>query len=399
MSAVRSFATAATRPRAFLLGQAMLPVNNDAKHTLETMSRDTIPQALADAGVTKDDVTAVFVGNMISPILQKQSQLASFVCQSAGLRLKDSMTIDSACGSGGAALRLGMMAVLSGLHETVLCVGIEQMKHPSREELTRALAQASDWHVEGAKGATFVGLNDKLHSEYCRRYSKTIDPDDFYYFSANAHKNAITARHALLRKPCTVEEYKHSKLLGERVRLYDACPTANGCAAVVLSSKGVRGQHPVVLGTDCKTEFISLAMRKDLLEFSAVQQSVKEAMRQAHITPQDVDVFEAHDAYSIMAALSLESTFCAPGQGLAYAKSGAIGLEGELPMSTFGGLKARGHPVGASGIYQIAEIMLQLKGEAGENQVKKKSGKGVKYALTSSFGGAATTVTSHVIGI
>jgi acetyl-CoA C-acetyltransferase len=380
-------------PRLFLRGQHMLKVNNDIHSTLEVMSREVISKALDNANVSRDEVTACFVGNMLSGVLQKQSQLASFVCQSAGLRLKDSMTVDSACGSGQAALRLGIMALLSGFHETVVVVGIEYMKHPSREELTKALAQASDWNQEGAKGATFVGLNDLLHDLYIKTYP-SINPDDFYLFSQNAHRNAVTSEHALLRKPVSLEEYSTSKLLGKRVRLFDACPTANGCAAIVLSTKGVRGQDPIILGSDCKTDYIALNKRANPLKFCAVEESVKTVFKQAQIKAEDISVFEAHDAYSIMGALSLESTFCAPGEGIAFAKAGNIGLSGQLPMSTFGGLKARGHPVGASGVYQICELMLQVTGKAGKNQVKD-----AKIGLTSSFGGAATTVTTHVVGI
>lgn len=325
---------------------------------------------------------------------RENGSAASLVAQSAGLRLKDTLTIDTACGSGGSVLRQGMMALLSGMHDTVVLVGVEYMKHPSRDELTKALAQASDWEREGSRGATFVGLNDMLHVHYCNRYANSLDPDDFFYFSKNAHANAVTSKHALLRKPVSFDEYKSSKLLGERVRLFDACPTANGCAAIVLSVHGTRGQDPVVLGSDCKTDFLTLDKRPDPLRFLAVEQSVRQALKQANCSVDDVSVFEAHDAYSIMGALSLESTFVLPGEGVRFAKSGEIGLNGSLPMSTFGGLKARGHPVGASGLYQIGELMMQLKQEAGMNQVKN-----AKVGLTSSFGGAATTVTTHVIGI
>lgn len=385
----------AAKRRVFIRGLDLHKVNNDAHCTLESMAAKTVSNALLDAQMARKEIGCVVVGNMLSPILQKQSQLASLVCQAADLELKDSMTLDAACGSGGSALRAGVMAILSGLHDNVLVVGIEQMKHPSRSELTSALAQASDWKLEGSQGATFVSLNDLLHTLYVERYGQNVNPDDFFYFSQNAHSNAMTSAHALLAgKPLNLDAYLSSKRLGDNVRLMDACPTANGCAALVLSSQGVRGEHPVVLGSDCRTELLSISKRKDPLVLRGVQESVNTVFAQAGITAQQVDVFEAHDAYSIMSALSLESTFVAPGEALRFAKSGAIKLDGQLPMSTFGGLKARGHPVGASGVYQIGELCLQLRGQAGKNQVKH-----AKIGLTSSFGGAATTVITHAIGL
>ena len=379
--------------RIFIRGQHLFKVNNETNHTLESMASETIVNAMRDAKVQPGEVSAVIVGNMLSGVLQKQSQLASLITQASGLQLAETFTIDTACGSGGSAFRAGCLAVLSGLHDTVIVAGVEEMKSAPRDDLTKALAQASHWKEEGAKGATFVGLNDLLHVLYCEQYPQ-VDPMDFYYFSATAHKNALTADHALLKKQVSLEDYSNSRLLGKRVRLFDACPTANGCAAIVLSSKGVLGQDPVVLGSDCKTDILTINKRKEPLRLRAVEESVKTAFKQAQIKAEDVSIFEAHDAYSIMAVLSLESTFCAPGKGLEFAKAGHIELNGQLPMSTFGGLKARGHPVGASGIYQIGELALQLKGLAGPNQVKNP-----KYGLTSSFGGAATTVTSHVLGI
>lgn len=348
--------------RVFIRGQALLPINNDTSMTIASMSRDVIPKALENANVTKEDVTLVVTGNMLSGVLQKQSQVASCVAQSGDLHLKDTFTVDTACGSGGSAFRAALMAILSGLHDTALVVGIEQMKHPSREELTRALAQASDWEQEGSQGATFVGLNDTLHDLYCQTYNVSDDDDGFFRFSENAHANAVTCEHALLRKPVSLAQYMESKRIGQhRVRLYDACPTANGCAALVLSTKGTLGTDPVVLGSDCRTDYIHLQNRgSGLLDMHAYQDSMKNLFKQASITPEDVSLFEAHDAYSIMACLSLENVFCNPGEGLRFAKQGHMKLQGQLPMSTFGGLKARGHPVGVSSRARARSI-------AGEN--------------------------------
>ena len=169
--------------RIFIRGQHLFKVNNEANHSLESMASETIVNAMRDAKVQPEEVSAVIVGNMLSGVLQKQSQLASLITEASGLQLAETFTIDTACGSGGSAFRAGCLAVLSGLHDTVIVAGVEEMKSAPRDELTKALAQASHWKEEGAKGATFVGLNDLLHVLYCEQYPQ-VDPLDFYYFSA-----------------------------------------------------------------------------------------------------------------------------------------------------------------------------------------------------------------------
>lgn len=187
--------------------------------------------------------------------------------------------------------------------------------------------------------------------------------------------------------------------LGESVRLLDACPVSNGCAGVILSGAGVKGQDAVLVGNDSRVDNIDLSKRPDLLEMEALRLSFETCLQQANICRDDIDIYEVHDAYSIMAAASLEVCgFVQPGESLRFARGGGVSLHGELPVSTFGGLKARGHPVGASGLYQICEAVRQLKGEAGLNQVRKSNAL-PKYVLSSAFGGAATTVITSIMTV
>jgi len=393
------------RDHVFIRGESLVPVTREpgSLDQLVEMSGKVINDLISQSGVAVEDVSMLIVGNMLSPILQRQSQLASYIASKSNLVHGnrgggtgiDTLTLDAACGSGGQALRAGLMAILSGFHENVIVLGVESMIDQDKNLVTRGLAQASDWKEEGGKGATFVSLNDSMMTAYIETYQNSIDPDDFYYFSKNAHKNALTASHSVMKKDIDINDYKSSMLLGKNVKLYDACPTCNGCAGVLLSRKGVIGQDPIVSGSDSRIDNIHLKSRENLLAMEALKTSVDSALAQAEITRDQVSIYEAHDAYSIMAALSLEVCgFVAPGGALKFAKNGNIGLGSQLPISTFGGLKARGHPVGASGVYQIVEAVTQLKGSAGENQVKN-----VKNVLCSSFGGAATTVASNVLTI
>jgi len=384
--------------RVFVRGVGVTPVTANAPDaTLTSMATAAATAALRDARVAKSEVTAVYVGNMCAPVLQRQSQVASLVATELGVRDAETVSVDAACGSGGAAVRLGVQAIRAGAHETVLVVGVERMTggDADRAAVSRVLAQASHWEEEGARGATFVSLNSALTRAYTERYA--VDPDDFFYIARNAHANAATAAHALLRKPiASREQYLASKTLAPQIRLFDACPVCDGAAALVLSASGARGQDVAVLGSGSRTDSLSLRRRGDLVELRALRLAAADAMREAGVGPGDVDVFEAHDAYSVMVALSLEACgFAAPGEAVSLAKAGELGLGGAVPVSTFGGLKARGHPVGATGVIQVAELVEQLRQRAGANQVPGSPSVG----LAASFGGAATTVVTHVVGV
>jgi len=391
--------------KAFIRAASMVPVTREpgSLEQVANMSSQVIQDLIAKSGIDVEDVGMLIVGNMLSPILQHQSQLASYIGSKSNLVHDnrgegtgiDTLTLDAACGSGGQALRAGLMSLLSGFHDNVIVLGVESMIDSDKELVTKSLAQASDWDEEGGKGATFVSLNDLMMTKYIETYKNSISEEDFFYFSENAHRNAMTASHAVMKKQIDMKDYTSSMLLGKHVKLFDACPTCNGCAGVLLSRNGTLGQDPVISGSDSRIDNIHLKSRQNLLAMEALKTSVDFALKQAQVSKNDVSIYEVHDAYSIMAALSLEVCgFVSPGEALKFAKEGKIKLDGELPVSTFGGLKARGHPVGASGMYQVVESVLQLRGLAGANQVKN-----VKHVLCSSFGGAATTVASNVISI
>ena len=383
-------------------GWGWTPVTAHGPTPLARLAVDAATGALTRARVRLDDVDALVVGNMCSPVLQRQSQVAALVATelqtttttATRSRCLETITTDAACGSGGAAVRLGSLLVRSGAARNVLVVGVERMTPlpllPASENtppIPQTLAQASHWDEEGSAGQTFVSLNSQLTRAYIERYN--VDPDDFFGFARNAHANAVTAPHALLRKPVSKQTYASSKTLAPFIRLFDACPVCDGAAAVVLSQDGVVGQDVVLASTQTRTDSLSMRRRQDVLELRALREASAAAFAESSLSLRDVGVFEAHDAYSVMTALCLESVgFAAPGEAVGLARAGDVELGGRVPISTFGGLKARGHPVGASGVYQVAEIAAQLTGEAGDNQVRSHP----KAGLAVSLGGAATTV-------
>jgi acetyl-CoA C-acetyltransferase len=282
------------------------------------------------------------------------------------------------------------------MHDAVAVCGIERMTHVDRDAVTRALATAADWELEGVCGESFLSLNANLMRMYMEKHE--VAAERFAPFAITAHQNALTNPNALLHKPLDLETYLASRVVAEPIRLFDVSPVCNGASAIILAAPHVAARLPSrgpvrIAGSALATAPLALARRRDPLELTAVTSSTRAAMKQAGVSHDDIDLFEPHDAYTIMTALTLEGAgFARPGAGLEYADSARIGLRGELPLATFGGLKARGHPVGASGCYQVVEAFLQLAERAGPNQVPDAG-----VALVQNIGGTGATVVTHVL--
>jgi len=379
----------------YILGVGQTPVSKETDLSIRQLAAGAVRAALADAGI--EHVGALYLGNMLSGMLSQQQHLGALVADAAGLRGVEAATAEAACSSGAAAMRWGVMAVASGLHDVVVVAGVEKMTHTDRYATTRALATASDWDSEGAKGYNFVSLNAVLMQEYIQRYR--INRSLFAPFAINAHRNALGNPNALFHKEIDAMVYEQSKVVHDPVRLYDASPICNGAAALVLAAgdavgRATAGRPAVrVIASAGATDSVGIADRRDRLVLDGVMFSSRRAYAQAGIGPQEVDIFELHDAYTIMSVLSLEGAgFARPGEGLWLGVSGEIGPHGRVPISTMGGLKARGHPVGATGIYQLAELYLQLTGQAGPNQVTN-----ARTAMAQNIGGTGATVLTHIL--
>ncbi len=375
-----------------ILGVGQTPVANHEGISLKSLAVRACRAAMADADV--GHVDAIFVGNMLSAEVTGQSHLGPLIGAAVSDDSVECVTVNAACGSGGAVVRQATLAVASGAYDVVLAVGVEKMNGQSREAVTRALASAADFEREVSNGATFAALNALLMQRYMYEYNAMRL--DFSVFAEVAHQNAASNPNARLRGGCSLEDYLGSRMLADPIGLYDASPIADGAAAVVLcdeSHAAKKKQRVDIVGSACATDTLSLQQRSDPLWLQAVEESVHAALDQADMRHCDVDLLELHDAFTIMSALSLESSGFTPrGTATRFAREQGIDRNGELPISTFGGLKARGHPVGASGTYQIVEATLQLRGEAGPNQVPSPT-----VAMTQSIGGSGATAITHIL--
>jgi acetyl-CoA C-acetyltransferase len=333
---------------------------------------------------------------MLSGLLDKQEHFGTMLADWVGLRGSEAFKIEAACGSGAAAFRLGLMAVASGEIDSALVVGAEKMTDSLPDETTSALATAADADWEVIHGLSFVGINALIMQRYMYEYG--WKHADFSPFSINAHANAVHNPNARLQFPVSLKDYQKASMISSPINLLDASPIGDGAAAILLvPADQLRrrngGSLITVGGSGAATDTIAVHDRPDPLWLTAAEKSSKDAYAQAGIGPQDIDIFELHDAFSIMAALSLEASgFAERGRGVALGLEGEIKIGGRIPITTRGGLKARGHPVGATGMYQIVEVVEQLRGQCGATQVA-----GAKIGMAQNIGGSGATILTHIL--
>ncbi len=382
-----------TRPDVAIIGVGQTAVGEHWDRSLRDLAVEALLLAITDAGSPR--VASLFVGNMLAGELTGQEHLGALVADFAGLQGIEAVRVEAACGSGAAALRVGCMAVASGAADVVAVVGVEKMTDRSGADVTASLAMAADGDHEARQGLSFVALNALLMRRYMHQYGVTRE--QFAPFCINAHRNAVGNAHAMFPFPITADDFSRAKMIADPVSLLDSSPVCDGAAAVILTSadraramgaRAVRVRASVI-GTDT----IALHDRRDILELRGAATSAARAYAEAGVAPSDIDFFEVHDAFTIMSVLSLEASgFAERGEGVRLGLDGEIGLNGRIPITTMGGLKARGHPVGATGMYQLAEASLQLRGEGGVNQVP-----GARLGMTQNIGGSGATVVTTIL--
>jgi acetyl-CoA C-acetyltransferase len=375
-----------------IIGIGQTKISEHWDKSLRELAGEAALAAMAEAQVTHVD--SVYVGNMLSDISNLQAHLGSMVADWIGQRFTDAIKIESACSSGSAAFRAGYLAVASGDVDVVLVVGVEKMTDSPGSEITSGLATAADADWEVDHGLSFVALNALIMKRYMYEYGwKGID---FAEFAINAHANAVHNPNARFRYPITENSFIKSPMICDPINLMDASPVGDGAAAVILASGDMLSPNRakiIVAGSSAATDTIAIHNRKAPLWLTAAEKSTQKAYAQAGIGPVDIGVFEYHDAFTIMAALSLEAGgFVEPGKGPGLAKEGEIKVGGRIPVATRGGLKARGHPVGATGMYQIVEVVQQLRGEAGETQVPRYD-----FGMAQNIGGSGSNIVTHIL--
>jgi acetyl-CoA C-acetyltransferase len=380
-----------------IIGIGQTPVSEHWDKSLRELAGEAVFTALIDSG--RNSADGLFVANMLSGSLNHQENLGTLIADWVGLRHTEAVKVEAACGSGGAAVRAAMFAIASGEMDCAIVVGVEKMTDSKPTETTAALATAADADWETVHGLSFVAINALIMRRYMHCYG--WQHADFAPFSMIAHANAVNNPFARLPFPITLSEYVRARMIAEPINLLDASPIGDGAAALVMvpaeslgRSSKPNGRPSITLeGSALATDTIAVHDRQDALWLHAAEVSARKVYAQSGYSPEDIHFFELHDAFSIMSALSLEACgFAQPGQAPRLALDGNLDLTGRLPIATLGGLKARGHPVGATGVYQLAETVTQLRGEAGPNQVQ-----GAKVGLAQNIGGSGSTIVTHLL--
>lgn len=382
----------------FIAGVGQIPVAGRGDAEARQLATTALLQACEASQIPKERIDALYVANMSSGVIGNQQQLGAIIAEAVGISGVEALTFEAACASGAAAARMAYLTVAGGMHDVVAVCGVECMTHVDRATVTRALSLAADWELESSQGESFISLNAKIMRAYNARYGVSVDA--FAPFAINAHRNALTNPNALLHKNIDEAAYRNARTIDAPLRLLDASPICNGAAVVLIAAESALPprnsgvpRRVQVLSSSMTTCPVPLARRRNLLHLEAAEQATRQALAAAHVNASDIDFFELHDAYTIMSVLSLEAAgFAKPGEGVRLGLEGRICPTGDIPISTFGGLKARGHPVGATGVYQLVEAFLQLTDQAGPNQLRDP-----EVAMTQNMGGTGSTVVNHIL--
>ncbi|MBI5351019.1 MAG: thiolase domain-containing protein [Chloroflexi bacterium] len=377
-----------------IAGIGQTPVGEHWEISLRDLALDAIQAAHKDSGGIKPQ--ALFVGNMLAPNLSNQAHLGALIADYAGLTGIEAVTVEAAGASGGAALRQGYLAIASGMVDVALVVGVEKFTDKIGAEVDEAIATASDSDFEAVQGLTATAQAALLMKRYM--HENNVPNDGFANFALTAHANGVANKNAMFQKAIKLETYHKAEMVSDPINMFDVAPNADGAAALVLTRRDLLPsdwKSPLVkiAGSAASSDTLALHDRKDMLYFDTCQLSAGRAMKQVGLTLDKIDFFEYHDAFSIYAALSLEAVgFAIKGKGWKLAVDNEISLKGKIPCATMGGMKARGFPGGAAGVYQAVEAVNQLRGQAGANQIA-----GATYGLIQSLGGPASTAVSHVL--
>jgi len=378
-----------------IVGIGQVPVREHWDSPIRHLGVKAILNALHDAGLKETD--GLYVGNMLSGALSQQEHLGALLADYAGFENIEAVKVEAACASGAAALKQAIMARASGRMRVAVAVGVEKLTEFSGKFSSSALATAADADNEASIGLSFAALNALMMQRYMYEYK--VNKEDFAIFPMISHHNAQYNPNAMLRMAITKEQYIKSKPIADPVSLLDSSPVADGAAAVVVISldDAIKGNYKHIVevaACEIATDTVGLDNRKNPIWLRAVELSAKKAYQVSGCEIRDIDLFEMHDAFSIISALSLEASgFAAAGRALYEANNGGFKLKSGLPVWTMGGLKGRGHPVGATGIYQIVEVAMQIREEAPD----KLQLENIKTAMAQNIGGSGATVITTIL--
>ena len=349
--------------------------------------------AIESAGITPKDIQAGYISNVFG-VADKQVHMAPVIMSNLGIPYVPGLTIESACGSGSVMLREAYANIAAGFYDCVLALGVEKITHTGTTQSTTLFSYCSDFFYEGGNGATFPGLFASIARAYMTTHK--ANEEDLAYVAVKNHENGILNPKAHVRKKITVDDVMKSPVVASPLKLYDCCPFSDGASAVILCNeefaKKSRKPYVEVIGSGRGASPAAVQAREDITTIPSTISAAKQAYKMAGITPKDIDFAEVHDCFTIAEIIDIEDLGFFPKGTAAHAVTeGATRRNGEIPINPSGGLKSKGHPIGATGVGQVVEVFEQFTGKAGERTVKN-----AETALTHNFGATGASAAVHI---
>lgn len=351
-------------------------------------------KAILDSNIEGSDIEAMYVGNMSSGLFVEQEHISALISDHTGLNPIPCTRVEAACASGGLALRQGIMVVASGYHDIVISAGVEKMTDVV--DAIPAIATASDQEWEAQQGANFPSLYAMIAKRHMYEYGTTRE--QLAQFSVVNHKNAKNNPNAQFPFETSVDKVINATMVADPLTLLDCSPVSDGAAAIVLCSADQAKKYtdtPIYVKASAQaSDTMTLHDRRDITTIDSTKVASRKALDMAGLTIKDIDATEVHDCFSINGLLAVEDLgFAEKGKGGTAIEEGQTEIDGDFPINPSGGLKARGHPLGATGIAQAAEIIWQLRGECGKRQVSD-----AEIGMTHNIGGTGGTAAVHIFG-
>lgn len=375
------------------IGETKMGKHNDK--SLRDLIKEAGKKAIADAGIEKENIEALYIGNFNGSFWSSQSHVGPFASESLGLGGIPTLRTEGACASGSLAFRQGLIAVAAGIYDVVIVGGVEKMTHKPTESIISGLASAADAEFEVNLGATFPSLFATIANRYFYEYGNVRR--EMAMCAVQNHENALLNPDAQLHRRITVEDVLNGFPVADPFTVYDCSLVSDGACFVILAATDLAKEitsNPLVevIGSGHGGDMLSLSTKNSITTFSSTRKAAVEAYNMAGIRPRDVNFAEVHDCFTITQIINIEDLgFFTKGEGAIAVAEGKTCLRGELPINTSGGLKAKGHPIGCTGISQIYEAVTQIRGEAGNRQVKN-----AEIGLTHNLGGSAGTCLIHI---
>ncbi|HZA07397.1 MAG TPA: thiolase domain-containing protein [Nitrososphaeraceae archaeon] len=349
--------------------------------------------AIDSAGITPKDIQAGYISNVFG-VADRQVHMAPVVMSNLGIPHVPGLTIESACGSGSIMFREAYANIAAGFYDCVLALGVEKITHTGTTQSTTLFSYCSDFFYEGGNGASFPGLFASMARVYMTAYKAS--EEDLAHVAVKNHENGILNPKAHVRRKITVDDVLKSPVVASPLKLYDCCPFSDGASAVILCNEeyAKKSARPYVevIGSGRGASPAAVQAREDITTIPSTVAAAKQAYKMANIAPKDIDFAEVHDCFTIAEIIDIEDLGFFPKGTAAYSiREGATRRNGEIPINPSGGLKSKGHPIGATGIGQVVEVFEQFTGKAGDREIRN-----AEYALTHNFGATGASSAVHI---